>query len=171
MKVILLTGIHGVGKNHICERINKKLNIPIYSASELIKKYNSRTDINKRALNINKNQKILLDSLKKDIKDHLFVLNGHTCLINIKDKIVKLDNNWFKRMKVIGIIILYDNVKSISKRLYERDKIKFDLKLLEKFQENEIENSLSIANALNIPVIKMKNNGHIMPIIEFIKSL
>ncbi|NLL02218.1 MAG: AAA family ATPase, partial [Mollicutes bacterium] len=103
MKVILLTGIHGVGKNHLCERINEKLNIPIYSASELIKKYNSRTDLNKRALTINKNQKTLLDSLKKDIKDRLFILNSHTCLVNIKDEIVKLESNWFKRMKVIGI--------------------------------------------------------------------
>ena len=63
-KIILLTGIHGVGKGYISERIRCQVNFPIYEASRLIKQSGNISDFNKLD-KMRKNNIEILEKLQK----------------------------------------------------------------------------------------------------------
>ena len=83
-KIIMLGGVHGVGKSYLCEKIKEKRLCEVYTASHLIRQINyGYSDQNKRVDSINNNQNILLDAISKHIPDNTkIILDGHFCLIN-----------------------------------------------------------------------------------------
>lgn len=169
-KIIMLTGIHGVGKSYIADKIKEQLNIPIYSASNLIKIYNPKSYDDKIVTEIEENQEILIKSIEKNIKDSLFILDSHTCLLAPGNKITNIDMNWFLDMNIIGIIFLYDNPEKIKNRLSERDNLNFELSFLETFQKQENKNSIKLAQLIDVPIIEFKNSDNIDSLINFLNN-
>lgn len=169
--VIFFSGIHGVGKGFISEKIKSKINIPIYSASELIRLNGISSDTNKKVDNVTNNQKQLIKSINDLIKDKIFVLDGHTCLINNQNEIESIKLEIFKEMNIIGAILILDDINLIKDRIYKRDFINFDLELLARLQKSEIRNMKMISNDLNIPLLFFKNGDNIQNIVDFIKVL
>lgn len=170
-KVILLTGIHGVGKKYISSKIKAKIDIPIYSASSLIRINNYKSDENKKVDNIDKNQEILSINIKKYIQEDLIILDSHTCLLDNKSNITKINNKWLKELNIIGIILLNDDLEIIQKRLLERDNLSFDLTYLKKFNKCEKETCFHFSKEYNIPLIQFKNSDDINPILDFILTI
>ena len=170
-KKILLTGIHGVGKGYISERIRCQVNFPIYEASRLIKQSGNISDFNKKVSNISNNQDYLYYAIENFVKEDLFILDGHTCLLNEKGKIEKIDLKYLYKFNIVGIIFIYDNEENIKERLYKRDNIKYDTEKLRLFQKLEYENSMKLSKKLDIKLLKFKNNNNVNSIIKFLKEL
>ena len=143
-KIIFLSGIHGVGKGYIKEEIKKEINIPIYEASELIRLNGVVTDENKKVSNV------------KFTKDN---------------KIETIDISYFKRMNIIGIISLYDEIDIIEERLDKRDNIHFDKNILNDLQNTEIKNTKQLSEELGIPLLAFKNGDDMKILINFINNL
>lgn len=80
-KIILLSGIHGVGKGYITGQLKKEISIPIYEASKLIRLNGVASDRDKIVDNVANNQELLVNSINNLIKEEIFILDGHTCLI------------------------------------------------------------------------------------------
>ena len=84
MKAILLSGVHGVGKGYLLERIKTDLaGYKIYSASGMIEKYKESTDAGfKRVKNVKQNQEFLIASIKEETQKggNSFILDGHLCM-------------------------------------------------------------------------------------------
>ncbi|WP_176719992.1 AAA family ATPase [Brachyspira hampsonii] len=171
-KIIFISGIHGVGKDYIANILKKYSKINVYSASDLIKKYSEMdTDIDKKVLNIESNQQNLITSIDTFVKDELFILLGHFCLFDKHYYIKKIDKEIFFKLNLKKIILIVDNTYNIQSRLKKRDNIFFNLALLDKFQNTEIEYANEIASILNIPILKINNddNNNYDDIINFIK--
>ncbi len=151
MEVIFVAGIHGVGKTYYCNSLND--GIKNYSASDLIRNYKAIEQ--KTVINVEENQNYLLNALLK-LKDKKIYLDGHFCLLGEKNIIQKVPLDVFKEINIIKIILLYSEPDKIYKRLKNRDNKEYSLKLLEKFQNKEIEYGEEIACKLNIPLIKIK---------------
>ncbi|MDD3187522.1 MAG: hypothetical protein PHD02_03515 [Bacilli bacterium] len=77
-KIIFFSGIHGVGKDYILEKIQSQLNINSYTASDIIKNSLGKSDENKITTNIDQNQMALIYGLET-INESLIVSNGHLC--------------------------------------------------------------------------------------------
>lgn len=172
-KIILFSGIHGTGKNFILDEIKEYLDISIFSASDLIKKYsNSYSDIDKKVNNISLNQEYLIKSINTFIDDDFFILNGHFCLFDNNYNIIKIDKDIFIKLNLCKIILITEKISRIQTRLKNRDNILLDYSILENFQNTEKEYSKEISKFLNVPllIIEYSNNKNISDIIDFIKS-
>jgi len=171
-KIIFVGGIHGVGKTTFCNNLSSLVNAEIFSASELIAKINKQGfNREKRVSNYPESQKLLLIAINKFLHPKkLYILDGHFCLLNINNKIVKIPVDTFQKLKPICIVLLYDSPKNILSRLKERDSVHWDLGLLEDFQNQEIEYSREIANTLDIPYIKITPNSPVENLYSFLSN-
>lgn len=66
MRMIFISGVHGVGKSYFCDMVKKELGINAFTASQLIEKKKNRVfDSNKRIKDIDDNQRLLIESLEE----------------------------------------------------------------------------------------------------------
>lgn len=151
MEIIFIAGIHGVGKTYYCNSLNNR--IKNYSASNLIREYK---EINSKIVkNIGENQNYLLEAISR-LNEEKIYLDGHFCLINSKNEIEKIPLNTFKSLNIKKIIILYSAPFLIAERLKKRDNKKYSIKMLDEFQNKELDYGKEIANMLDIPFEKIK---------------
>lgn len=170
-KVILLTGIHGVGKGYILHNIKNKINTSIYTASDLIRKTGGESDFNKKVLNINKNQEILSYAIDSFVKEDKFILDGHTCLWNTNGEIEKIDFNNLKEIDIRAVIFIYDKEEIIRDRLYKRDQLDYSSNAIKQFQKIEYNMSKKLSEQLNIPFFGFKNSDNLNKLIDYIQEI
>ena len=157
--MILICGIHGVGKTYYCKNIEKKLGIPVFSASQLIIQKELQKFDNKTVSNINKNQDILIKevlNLQKKINN--FILDGHLCLLNKSGHIERLPIEVIKALNITEIIVLVDSPQNIKERLLQRDNIHWDYNFINRFQNREIEYAKKISKEFQIDLQIITNN-------------
>ncbi|WP_249901801.1 ATP-binding protein [Paenibacillus sp. PK3_47] len=153
--IVFLGGIHGVGKSFLTEEISTQLGIRSYSASKLISMLNEKGfTTNKYIDSIDTNQNQLIDSIKINTDDaESFLLDGHFCLLNTNGEVEKIPNTTFLAMCPRAIVVLFDSIDSIKKKLETRDAIKYEYDFLEKFQSAEIAYAKEISNLLEVPLL------------------
>lgn len=153
-KLIFIGGIHGVGKTTICNEIVSTYSLDFYSASDIIA--NSKKEqfsSSKLIPDIEDNQFYLIDGIKNTKSVHQYsLLDGHLCLINDKREVSKIPEFVFDEIHPVALIIVIDEISTILKRLEKRDSNTYDSLFLEKFQNEELEYSRTLANRLNIPL-------------------
>lgn len=173
-KMILISGIHGVGKTFLCNKIERQLGIKSFTASELIKKYSPNIILHSKTMSdaaIEQNQSILVyavNTIKNKYDD--FILDGHLCLINNSGIIIRISQKTFVDLNPNMLIILTEDAHVISRQRYERDKIKQPISLINSFQHEEISYGKEIANLLNIPIYISTGSNDIRNIIEIITN-
>lgn len=149
--MILVGGIHGVGKTYYCKKMSTKMDIPYYSASNLVKNRIIQDFSEKKVENIDNNQDVLIEEINVIRQKHDdFILDGHMTLIDTNGKIRKLPKKVFKELKINDLIIIIDKVEEIQKRMLERDGLNWDYEFIEAFQNSEISYARKIASELNL---------------------
>jgi len=175
-KVCFIGGIHGVGKTTFCKQLIANLNnFKHLTASEIIKKYKNSDEFDtKRVKDIDKNQLLLVNGLKKEKKNSNILLDGHFVLLDKEDNIKKIDINVFKELDLNCIIILIDNPQNIKNRLDKRGKNTLNIEILKKMQELEIQHGKEIAATLNIPYLEvnfLRNEFPLKIAIDYIQGV
>lgn len=152
MKIIFISGIHGSGKSTLGSNLSKALQIPCFSASELIySAKNAISPIDKRVLNIDANQKSLLDALQS-IQENLIILEGHTCLIDSQNIIKRINLSVFKALDLVCVIFVKTDVQRSAIRLHARDGYKHSIKTLNRLQNEEWKYLQKIRAVKDIPI-------------------
>lgn len=171
-KLILVAGIHGVGKTYHCEKWAQDFNIQHFSASSLISKQKKQDfGTNKKVENINKNQDFLISALQSlKLNSQSFLLDGHFCLLDKSGNVYALPFETFELLKPSGIILISDSVDLIADRLKKRDNNDYSLELLNVFQGNEIEYAYNAARLLNIPLFEYKSDEPTNELYKFIEK-
>lgn len=169
-KIIFISGVHGVGKGYILKKISEDFSFPCYSASSLIKSFNNHCDENKVVANVSENQNLLLSSINHNVKEKIFVLDGHSVLINSSNEFEKVDLNIFKDLNLCAIVNIYDEPSKIVERLKSRDNKIYEEKYIEDFQNEELSYSLNLSKEFEIPYLKFKNGNDLLELTEFIKE-
>lgn len=158
--LILIAGIHGVGKTKLCNDIERNLGIKCYIASQLIEE-NSNIKLNrdKKVNDISDNQRILVSVIKKMQKENAhFILDGHFCLINADGKVEKISIKVFERLNPSVIMLVTAQAEVIMLRNKERLNLDMTEAFVEEFQREEVKHALYVGNKLNIPVKIFKEN-------------
>lgn len=159
--IIFIGGIHGVGKGTICKEIASKTDLIHITASQILKWEEISKSDNKRVENITSTQERLIFGLKNLIeKDNQYLLDGHFCLLNSFGIPSKIDEETFDNInpKIISIVI--DDVEKIAQRLEVRDHKKYDVIVLNKLQEMEIEYAMHLSKKYSVPYIEIINGDY-----------
>ena len=157
MGIVFVGGVHAVGKTTICQKVGSEINIPHYSASDLIKSESaskfSRKGIS--VINMKANQNLLLDAINKlpTFDDPVVLLDGHFTLVDEKENIKNIDLEVFQNLNIRGIIVLCDQVKNISSRFEMRDGEKLSQKFVLNYQEQEVNQGKQIAELMKVPIL------------------
>lgn len=173
-KIIFVGGIHGVGKTWLCEKLVDEMEVKHFSASQLIKDLKKNHSVNnyKGVKNINNNQKLLLLAVNQYAdRDLTIILDGHFCLLNLEHEIKQISKETFVNMSPIAIIVLYDSILNISKKISNRDGVRYDIDLLSSFQDEEIKYSEDVAKYLQVPYLLFDVSDDIAVVKEFIVKL
>lgn len=158
--ILLIGGIHGVGKTFFCTSIQKKLSINIYSASDLIaKEKNTVFKKDKLIKNIADNQNFLYLAVQK-LADSKLILDGHFSLLNKNQEVEKIPFEIFKELPISFITVIEADPCVIKDRLEKRDRRKWDVILLDKFQKVEISYAKEIAVKLKIDFVLLKSDDY-----------
>lgn len=165
--MIFVGGVHCVGKTYFCKQINKMVGINSYTVSDLIYDTENTLYRDKRVENINKNQEILLERVSK-IKDKEFLLDGHFCLLDKEESIIKIPYDIFKKLQPNKIVIITDEPKTIVTRRRDRDDVIVKKSKIVQFQNIEIEYAIDVANKLGIPYFIFDNGQDYFKVIDFI---
>ena len=91
MGTIFVAGAYGVGKSTLCEALSLALNVPAYSAGDLISQVNGEVyGVNKAVKDKINNQEILVNEVDRKLKKYpTILLAGHFCIFD-KTPIVPL---------------------------------------------------------------------------------
>lgn len=150
--MLLICGVHGVGKTSFANELCKELSLKCYTAGSLIQdRKDQLIDENKRVRAVIDNQKLLLEAMG-EIKERRYILDGHLCLINKEDKVERIPFEVFSKMQIEGLYIVINRPQKICKRLLKRDKKKWDFNYIKNFQEEEISYASELTQKLCIPL-------------------
>lgn len=158
--VILLSGIHGVGKSTVAEKLSKRFLIPNYTASKIIKKMKNQnsSDSSKLVSNIDDNQKLLVKGIDNILSENnSFILDGHCTLLNADSKIEAINVMVFKQLSIKGILLLQAFPEEIYTRLMNRDGHSIKLESIRQHQLAEESHAIYVSKQLNIPFKKLLN--------------
>ena len=160
-RIMFFGGIHGVGKSTFCNRLKEDIAIQTYSASELIKKEKGAiSDSNKRVQNVDDNQLLLLNALKKQSQKGDFILDGHFCLINAKDEIETIPIKVFKKINPHELLLLELEAEKVYENLKKRDGKSYDVGLIQRMLEIEREHAFRVSKTLQIPLEVIKASDY-----------
>lgn len=156
--MIFIAGVHGVGKTFLCNRIKREIEIPIYSASELLKEDKQINYIRyKKTDDFIENQKRLLEIIKKKSGVSEYILEGHFCLMNDRGRIENIPVSIFRQFEMKGIIILFGNPRKIQYRIRTRKTESEDIEIRKiiELQEHEITYGNKVSKMLDVPIGKV----------------
>ena len=155
MGVIFVAGIYGVGKTTLCNELSLVLGIPHFSASELISTYNGEIyGANKSVNSVNNNQDILVEQVKRLLKNYdTIILSGHFVIIT-QGKICCVPQNTFTNLSLSKILLLEADCNRIIQNLVKRDNKIYDDKIIKELCLNERQLAMEVAERLVIPFIK-----------------
>lgn len=160
--ISFIGGIHGVGKSTICNVLCSTLNIRYLSASEVLKWIEINADVkNKKVQNIPLTQDRLINGLIKRVeKDLHYLLDGHYCLMDKNNKIIKVPFETFEAINPVSLHLIVGDIPEIKSRLESRDQKIYDEQLLEEMQACEVNYANEISNKLGINLTIGKENDY-----------
>jgi adenylate kinase len=170
--MIYVGGIHGVGKDTLCNKLEKAIGIKKYSASELIKSGGGIVTDNKSNTPVSNNQKLLVNAVNRlKENENNFLLSGHFCLLNRNNEIENIDISIIKSIAPKAILVLTENPTEIKKRILERNNINgWSLEFIKKFQQQEIQTAIAYSKSLSVPILKANSTSEYSSIENFIKN-
>ena len=169
--MIFVGGIHGVGKTSFCKEVSLHFGMKWYSASSIIMNYKKKNSIEKNSkyvTDISTNQDVLMKFIMNVDGTDEYILDGHFCLLDSSGKITRIELDVFTTIRPKILIVIIDTPKNIQKKLLERDGVYYELKIIERFLNEEAEYAKEIERILNINLYFIKSNDDWINIFEML---
>lgn len=158
-EIIFIAGVHGVGKTTFCDELKCRLLLPSYTASKLIKAFNETLDFpDKKIKEIDTNQDALINSIKHNVEEQKFILDGHFVLYNENGTIQKIPVDTFQNLNPSSIILLTEEPRTIHSRLESRGKNGLSINEITLLQNNEIIYAKEISKLLCTKLYILEND-------------
>lgn len=143
---VFIAGIYGVGKSTFSRKVSEYLDIPNYSASDLIKREVNETYIDgKHVRDKNHNQEVLIKNVKMiNLDVSRILIDGHLCIFNRKGEPETIPLEVFDNLNIELMILLIDNPSDIHTRMKSRDSFVYTEEQLTSLQDKEVDQFNSI---------------------------
>lgn len=152
---IFIAGTYGVGKSTICNLLSKNLNIPYYSAGDLISEVNGEEyGANKTVQNKSNNQDILISAVNEKSKtSNNILLAGHFCIFDSDNKVDLLPEFVFGEINIGAIVVLEADCETIVNHLFKRDDKQYPLSSIKELQRVEHNQAKRISSEIGVPLL------------------
>lgn len=139
MGTLFVAGVYGVGKSTLCAQLSAALQIPFFSAGDLISKVNGEQyGANKAVTNKFSNQNILAAEVQKQLEVHShIILAGHFCIFNKDNQVDRLPEEIFQKLKITKILLLEADTEKLLSNLSARDKREYTYQQILELQQAE----------------------------------
>lgn len=157
--VLLIAGVHGVGKTTLCKSVANDQDFTHQSASQLIREAKaSAIALNTKVVkDIPGNQQLLIDAVCRITESgQTLLLDGHLALLNAARKVEALPTKVFADLGIEGIVLIQDKPSRIVTRLAQRDGKALGLDEIKALQATETSRAKSVAEELGLPLISVK---------------
>lgn len=156
MGVYFFAGIYGVGKSTLGDKLSRRMNIPFFSAGDLISEVNGEVyGANKVVADKDKNQNILAQRVSRLLENYpKILLAGHFCIVNSEGKVDPLPENVFGELGIEKIILLEADTTQIVDHLNHRDGKRYSVELIKQMAATEREMAHSMAAKLSCEVVQ-----------------
>lgn len=154
-RIVLIGGVHGVGKSELCKELSVRLGVDHVTASQLIKQYTNRSvDNQKQVDSLIDNQTLLIKALYHYRSSSSgIILDGHFCLLGQGYIIQEIPVTVFRKIRMSAAVVLTGYPNIIQSRLQSRGNPVFPLGLIEQFQSSEIHHATLVCQTLAIPIL------------------
>ena len=151
---IFVAGVYGTGKSTICSALSKRLNIPAFSAGDLISAVNGEQyGANKSVVDKDTNQVLLAERVQElNSKNKQIILAGHFCIFNAQDCVEILPESVYSALNITHIVLLEADVQKVITNLLRRDGRAYSEKCVTSLIEKEREQSERISKQLKCPL-------------------
>ncbi|HLO64068.1 MAG TPA: AAA family ATPase [Azonexus sp.] len=157
-QVLFVGGVHGVGKTTLCESYARIHGVLHKSAGQLIKEARglASADPTKAVSDINENQKLLIDEVKRiRASGRILLLDGHFAVFDAFYRPTPLAIAVFSELGITGVILIVDKPEAIAARLSIRDENRTQVGKIAALQKLELLHGQHIAQSLCIPCAKL----------------
>jgi adenylate kinase len=155
MRVILLAGVHGVGKGFLGAPVANLLGFTHLTASQLIREVKGQATwgADKKTSDLDDNQVALVRAVAQSRLTHpSILLDGHFVLRNSLGVLTPLAISVFKELQLSGVILLNEQSSVIASRLAMRDKGTPDVQAISELAEAELAHATAVCNELGLPL-------------------
>ncbi len=152
--VVFVSGVYGVGKSNLCDKLSQKCHIKFYSAGDVIsdvngEKYGSNKTVKDKELN----QNILVEKISEKLEsEKIIILAGHFCILGNDGQVEQLPLDTYSKLQLSSIILLESEPDIIIQNLNKRDGKNYSIKQIEEFLHTERKCAKYIAESLSIPL-------------------
>lgn len=169
---VFLSGIHGVGKSTLANKINDECHVFQKSVSDLIRQAGKRIEQKQKSTSdIDTNQLLWKEELNNlSIENKILILDGHFSLLNEERKVVPLPFTTFDGTNMKKIILKRENPVVIQERLRIRDGVLYSIEEVENFQGIETERANLYSKINSIPIFIYDNDDCFSNLIKFIEE-
>lgn len=169
MQILLVGGIHGVGKTSLCKELHAALRVEHITASALIKRgSHSEGRAEKTVGDIGDNQKRLLRGLDEKRRTcSSLLLDGHFCLLNGRGDIESIGMEVFRDIAPSAIALIEGDPEAVRQRLRERDGRDYSMELIGEFARRERDHATAVSEGPKIPMLRFRAGDSSKLIIEF----
>lgn len=166
-KLIFISGVHGVGKSTLCNKLHEFVDIPARSCSDIIKANSEYIETSKVVDKAEANQRALISGLG-EFRGHSLLLDGHFCLVGREEEIIELDFNVFDEIAPSLIINITTDPEEIHRRMMGRDGSSIALSLIERLQKQETQNAHEFGRLRGVPVFDYESGNDVSELVKLI---
>jgi adenylate kinase len=155
MSVIFLAGVHGVGKGFLGAPVANALGISHFTASQLIREEKGQVTwgTDKKTSDLDDNQLALTRAVSQRRLTHRSILlDGHFVLRNSQGALTPLETTVFKKLHLIGVILLSEEPNVIASRLALRDKGETNIHAISELAEAESAHAQAVCHDHDLPL-------------------
>lgn len=147
---IFIAGVYGVGKSTLCSFLSEKLQIPAFSAGDLISAINGEQYGANKAVADKENNQVLLAECVRELnhKNGQIILAGHFCIFKVNNDIEVLPESVYSALDITRIILLESDIQTIMANLRRRDGKDYSEKSVSTLIEKERAQSERISKQL-----------------------
>ena len=174
--VIFIAGVYGVGKSTLGQRMSQLVNLPFYSASDLIsREVEEIYGTNKKVRDKEYNQKVLIECVNRKMKEEpVIMLAGHFCILGNDNRPERLPSYVYKELNIRSIVLLEAESYEIINNLQKRDNREYSKELIEDLILLERDCAKKMSEDLRIPLktyVMSFSDADVKNIVKFIKEV
>ena len=163
MGTIFVAGSYGVGKSTLCDVLSQHLEMPYFSAGDLISSVNGETyGATKAVSDKSANQDVLATEIQKiHLASPNILLAGHFCIFDKANHVEPLPVSIYSNLDIDCILLLEANPERIILNLGTRDKKMYALNEIKELIKAENQYAHRVAKTLSCPLLihKMRFDG------------